>query len=260
MLGANKTGTAAPTASTQKSKSSRNPFVRLLKGLVFAVMPLITSFIVAGFASSFLHPLAGIIPAVAGIIGAGVFFWEGCKGTTFSELIDKYDTKEPPRPLVPKQPARVMPAALRQTSDASLTSSVGAVAQYPWTPATFSTDWSMRDGHFVRKPTGIVWLLRWGVGFALFVIAVLCLVLGLLPGTLIAGIAGYYCLPISGTSGVGAWVGPCPSCHAEIAFSDPNRSAVLTPLRNLCPTCTEPVEIVRDRFVAIPGTGAPPHT
>lgn len=83
MSGDTTNGTATPNDSTQKVKSSRNPFVRLLKGLVFAAMPLITWFIVAGLASSLLHPLAGIVPAVAGIIGALRLFLGGLQRNNF---------------------------------------------------------------------------------------------------------------------------------------------------------------------------------
>jgi hypothetical protein len=257
MLGDTKNGTAAANNSTPKVKSSRNPVVRLLKGLIFALVPLVISFTVAGVASSLLHPLVGIFPAAAGIFGACVFFWEGCKGTPFSEIIDKYDTKNSSKRDVSNPPPRNTPSAVTPTVDVASQSSADATPQYAWTPTTFSTDWSMRDGQLVRKPTGFAWLQRWIFGAVLIAIAVVCLALALLPATLLAGIAGYYCLPISGTSGSGAWVGPCPTCKAEVAFSDAHRSAVLTPLRNLCPLCNEPIEIVRDRFVAIPGTGAP---
>lgn len=56
---------------------------------------------------------------------------------------------------------------------------------------------------------------------------------------------------------VGAWVGDCPTCREAVVFADPAMSAALTPMQRLCPLCTALIEMVRDKFIAIPGTGAP---
>jgi hypothetical protein len=69
----------------------------------------------------------------------------------------------------------------------------------------------------------------------------------------IAALIGFACMPRTGI--VGAWVGDCPTCRQSIVYADPAMSAALTPLQRPGRVCTAPIEIVRDRFIAIPGTG-----
>jgi hypothetical protein len=144
-------------------------------------------------------------------------------------------------------------AAMAAATSAPAQPAQTAPPPLPSTPASFSLLWTVKDNIIVRRPTGALLLFRWLLTAVLATAALGALALGLWQVALILGLCTYPAMPGGGQPG--AWVGRCPTCKGEVVFPDPTRSAILTPIKRLCPTCSAPIEIVRDRFIAIPDTG-----
>ncbi len=140
-------------------------------------------------------------------------------------------------------PATSIPAAPGQAAKSAL----------PYTLASFSLLWAVKDEVIVRRPTGAYKVFRWLVTWVLASGGVGALGFGMWPVSLLLFFVAYMVSPGGGVPG--AWVGRCPTCKGEVVFPDPTRSAILTPIKRLCPSCSAPIEIVRDRFIAIPDTG-----
>jgi hypothetical protein len=126
---------------------------------------------------------------------------------------------------------------------------------YAATSARFTREW-FSDGTTMRERQPVTEALRRGLAVVCYVAAVgvmLMFGLGAWPAAAVAFVVGLAVVPRDGASG--AWLGDCPSCTSVIVIPDPAMSAALKPLQLLCPSCTAPVEVVRDSFIAIPGTG-----
>jgi hypothetical protein len=230
--------------SEQQRQSGKMPIWRRLgRGLAFAPIGLVPMFL--------LTPFLGPIGFVIGVVAIIIFFGRGYSGAAL--LADDANT------VAEKTTAdRVQaPAMAGQTAPAAVLAPVaaGAAEAYPWSQAKFTQDWGTDGVRMIQKSSPLARTLRTLAAYAFGSVALLSLLLGLWPVTLIAGLIGLACMPRQGI--VGAWIGDCPTCRVAVVFADPAMTAALTPLQRLCPLCTAPVEIVRDKFIAIPGTGAP---
>jgi hypothetical protein len=259
--GASAGGGEAPEmlAGKPTKGQTRNPARRFIRGLAFAAIAAVQVALIArGLA--WLSPALGWIGLGIGLLVVIGMFREGYIGTPFEDLFQGTKAGTPtPRAAEPDQvpaPAAANPvlATTQVTAPNAVTTTSTATTRRS-TTATYSKEWSFDGTRLIKKQGPMVRVVRTLLGLAFMGLALLLLLFGLWPVTLVAGLIGFACMPREGL--VGAWVGNCPTCLQPVIFADPTMSATLTPLQRLCPGCTAPIEIVRDRFLAIPGTGAP---
>jgi hypothetical protein len=240
----------------------RHPLLRILRGLAFAVSAGLPIGLVA-MVLGLMSPILGLFGLVFFVAAVLTFLIGGYEGETFGSVIrgmvGSAPSSQPPAPPGKSAPAVAQHAAPipgQPAPSAPETLPVLAVANgYAWTPTVFSKEWGFDGTTMIKKQGPAGSAVRSFFGFIFYGLALLPLLIGLWPVTLIAALIGFSCMPKTGI--VGAWVGDCPTCCDAIVFADPAMSAALTPMQRLCPLCTAPIEIVRDRFIAIPGTGAP---